>query len=393
MNIQQMRNIDTYAGGVACLILEAVEGIKRLFFTKAAKKPGTIKKILITKYLGMGSILLATAMLRALRLRFPDSKIVFLTFDSNARFVKQIHLIDEVVSIKTSSFSVFAIDLLNALIKIRQEKFDVVFDLEFFARFSTIVSYLSRTKVRVGYYLPKLWRGKLLTHQVHFNPHKHITEVFAAQLKTLDIDVTDLSLIPPTVKEDKIQGVNTLLKEKGIGESEKIVAVNVNATDLSMERRWPKESFIDLITYITKNKEEAKIVLVGSKGEAGYVKSVYDALPEESRGRVIDLSGALDIEEFIALLKQSTLFITNDSGPLHIAASLGTLTVSFFGPESPLLYGPLGNHNTFFYRGIYCSPCLNVYNAKTAMCKGDNQCMKEIKPTYVIDTLVKKGIL
>lgn len=391
MNIQQMRRIDLYAGGVACLLLEIYEGVRRVLFSKDL--PVKADKILITKYLGMGSILLATPMIRGLRERFPDSKISFLTFDGNAGFARQIGLIDEVISIRTSSLPLFTKDLLTALFKIRRERYDVVFDLEFFARFSTIVSYLSGAGMRVGYYLPKLWRGDLLTHQVHFNPYKHVTEVFSAQLKPLGIDVADFSLVPPAVKEDKAGRVALLLKEKGVREGEVVVSVNVNASDLSTERRWPKENFVELIKYIVESKKNLKIALVGSKGEAGYVKSVYEALPEESRDRVIDISGNLDIDEFVALLKQSALFITNDSGPLHIAAALGISTVSFFGPESPSLYGPVGINNKVFYAGIYCSPCLNVYNAKTAMCKGDNRCMKEIKASEVIKILASEGII
>jgi ADP-heptose:LPS heptosyltransferase len=91
----------------------------------------------------------------------------------------------------------------------------------------------------------------------------------------------------------------------------------------------------------------------------------------------------------IALLSICDACISNDSGPLHIAAALGIRTVSFFGPESPLLYGPRGEGHTVFYAGIYCSPCLNVYNAKKAMCNGNNICMQEITPEQVIDLLMQ----
>lgn len=389
MNIRQMRRIDTYMGGLLCLALEVNERLRRML--SGNKKPIVPpKKILVTKYLGMGSILLATPMLRKLKSAFPESRITFLTFESNVSFAKQIPLIDETLSLRTSSFMSFIKDLLDVLYRIRRERFDVVFDLEFFPRFSTIVSYLSGAPVRIGYYLPKLWRGNLLTHHIHFNPHRHVTEVLAAQLEPYGIKVTDFSLTPPAVKQEKIKRVSMLLREKGLKEGESIITVNVNASDLSIERRWPKESFLELIKEIVRSREGVWIVLVGSKGEAEYVRTVYEAIPEEASGRVMNLSGGLDIEEFTALLKTSALLITNDSGPLHIASSLGTPTVSFFGPESPSFYGPGGKRNTVFYAGIYCSPCLNVYNAKTAMCKGNNLCMKEIKPSEVIRVLTKE---
>lgn len=392
MNISQMRKIDTFMGGLICLVLELNERLVRTF-SRNNKPFGPPKRILVTKYLGMGSILLATPMLRKLKSTFPESRITFLTFESNVSFTKQIPLIDETLSLRTSSFISFTKDLLNVLYRIRKERFDVVFDLEFFPRFSTIVSYLSGAPVRTGYYLPKLWRGNLLTHHIHFNPHRHVTEVLAAQLEPYGHKVTDFSLTPLVVNQEKSRRVGMLLREKGLKDGKSLITVNVNASDLSTERRWPKEGFVELITEIVKSREEVWIALVGSKGEAEYVRTVYEAIPEEARGRVMNLSGGLDIEEFTALLKTSKLLISNDSGPLHIASSLGTATVSFFGPESPSFYGPAGSNNTVFYAGIYCSPCLNVYNAKTAMCKGDNKCMKEIKASEVIDALRKKGIL
>lgn len=392
MNLQQMRKIDAWAGRVACFFLETCERCRSVFSSKR-EMPQDIGKILITKYIGMGSIILATPMLKALKKGYPQSKITFLTFENNAEFARNIPLIDEVLAIRTSSFFLFAKDLFQAILKIRRDKFDVAFDLEFFARFSTIVSYLSGTKTRIGYYLPKMWRGDLLTHQVHFNPYKHVTVVFSAQLAPLGIEATDSTLARPEISHDKLQQVASLLKAKGLRDGEEVIAVNINSSDLSIERRWPQANFIELIRYILENRTEVKVVLVGSKGETGYVRAMHDSLPPGIKNKAINLSGGLGIEEFMALLKMSALFITNDSGPLHIAAALGTPTVSFFGPESPSLYGPLGEKHLVFYAGIYCSPCLNVYNAKTAMCKGNNICMKELPPALVIAALEKEGLL
>jgi ADP-heptose:LPS heptosyltransferase len=296
------------------------------------------------------------------------------------------------MAIRTSSFGVFARDFLMALLNIRREHFDVVFDLEFFPRFSTIVSYLSGAGTRIGYYLPKMWRGELLTHHIHFNPHRHVTEIFAAQLAPFDIEVTDFRLSAPAVNADKLAQLRQRLREYGVSEDARLLAVNVNASDLSTERRWPKDYFGELLNYITATYPQIMIVLIGAKDETGYVNTVYQSLSAQSQTQVLNLAGRLDIEELIALFTLSDLFITNDSGPLHIASSLGILTVAFFGPETPSLYGPPKETSTVFYARRYCSPCLSVYNAKQAMCNGDNRCMREITVSEVINTLEKKGL-
>jgi len=390
MNISQMRAIDFLLGGIICILLDAFERVRRVLLR--TNHPQQINKILVSKYLGMGSILLATPTLRTLRSAYPDSYIVFLTFESNAKFAERLSDVDELRFFRTSSVLKFAIDVCTILLQLRREKFDLFLDLEFFARFSTIVSYLSRSKMRVGYYLPKLWRGELLTHSIYFNPYRHVTEVFAAQLAPLGLSTTDFSLALPTVFPESDAWIKSLLQINNIREGERIIAVNVNSSDLSIERRWPLEYFVSLISVAAEHPWR-KIILVGSLEDKVYVSNLYSALSATVQKKVLNLAGRLTIGQFMALLKNTHLFISNDSGPLHIAAAFGVATVSFFGPETPTLYGPTGQNHEVFYAGLYCSPCLNVYNAKRAMCKADNRCMQMISSDEVIRRLTSKGIL
>lgn len=390
MNTSQMRRIDFFLGGALCFLLDLYERVRRVFVHPHPLGP--VRKILVTKYMGMGSILLATPTLRALRQAYPESRLVFLTFQGNARFAERLPLIDEVRYFRTSSFVALGSDLWTTLRELRRERFDLVLDLEFFARFSTIVSYLIGGTMRFGYYLPKLWRGDLLTHQIHFNPYRHVTEVFAAQLAPLGITVSDFSLTPPQTPPGAAESLVVLLRAQGVLEGERLVVINVNASDLSMERRWPHGHFRALLQAVA-TMPGRRLILVGSPGEAAYVGELYNDLNSEIKERVLNLAGRLSLDEFVALLRRAKLCITNDSGPLHMAAALGVPTVSFFGPETPDLYGPVGEGHEVFYAGLYCSPCLNVYNAKRAMCGGDNRCMQAIDAEAVIDQLTQKGLL
>ncbi|MCI4626713.1 MAG: glycosyltransferase family 9 protein [Candidatus Magnetoovum sp. WYHC-5] len=393
MNIKKMRKIDKYVGAFICICLEIYNRFKKIISFIPSHSDKHIKNILITKYLGMGSILLATPMLRSLRHRFPQSRISLITFTNNADFARQLTIFDEVIGFRTSNLFLLALDVVQTLIKIRRHRYDVVFDLEFFARFSTIISYLSGAPMRVGYYLPSMWRGDLLTHHIHFNPHKHVTEIFSAQLAVFGITVTDFKLTPPIVHGTAMATLMAKLQRSGLTDKQHVVSINVNASDLCEERKWPIERFAGLIDYIVNKRQDVKIVLVGSKGERDYVSNIFNTLSTKVNNNVVNFSGILSMDEFISLLKISYLFITNDSGPLHIASALGITTLSFFGPETPTLYGPVGSKNVIFYSDIYCSPCLNVYNAKTAMCDGNNVCMQEIHLSHVIATLEEKKLL
>jgi ADP-heptose:LPS heptosyltransferase len=384
MNTSQMRHIDYYFGGAVCLLLDAVERIRRLF-SRQRTRPEP-KTVLVTKYLGMGSILLATPALKALKTRYPASRIILLTFSSNTAFAQRLQLFDDVLSIRTSSLMSFTVDTLRNLRIIRQLKVDYLLDFEFFARFSTIVSYLSGAACRVGYYMPQIWRGDLLDIPVHFNPYRHVSEIFSAQVEALGISVVDTTITAPHIDDVALAKVRRTLQEAGVQEVDSVITVNVNASDLSLERRWPSHHFVTLIDALARHPNVC-FVLVGSPGEKLYVEEVYSALSPATRDCCINLAGEQTLDEFIALLALSDACITNDSGPLHIAAALGTRTISFFGPESPQLYGPKGEGHIVFYAGIYCSPCLSVFNAKRAMCNGNNICMKAILPDQVLEEL------
>ncbi len=341
----------------------------------------------------MGSILLASPMIRCLKENCKNAQLVLLTFAENKKFAEQLGLFDEVIALRTSSIFVFAFDVLRLLTGNLKPSFDVIFDLEFFSRFSTIISYLCGAKCRVGYYLPKIWRGNLLTVPVHFNPHKHVSEVFSAQLSPFGLNVTDYSLTAPQIEPNAIKSVKSFLENNHIYKDDLLISLNVNSSSLCLERRWPLENFRELILFLL-SYDNVKIILVGSPSEKEYVDGLYTSLADSEKKRIVNTAGLFSLDKLVALLKLSDLFVTNDSGPLHIANALKTPTVSFFGPESPILYGPPEDDRKsyVFYADIYCSPCLNVYNAKTAMCGGDNHCMKEILVSDV-KKLLKDEIL
>jgi ADP-heptose:LPS heptosyltransferase len=148
---------------------------------------------------------------------------------------------------------------------------------------------------------------------------------------------------------------------------------------MSHLRRWPKEYFAHVIKHLIK-KYDVLIVLIGGKGDVSYTNGFFQQFFET--GNIINLCGKLSISQLIGLFSRSCFLTTNDSGPLHIATTMGLPTISFFGPETPYLYGPQGKKHHVFYSDIFCSPCLNIFNSKLADCD-DNVCLKQIDPESV----------
>jgi ADP-heptose:LPS heptosyltransferase len=99
----------------------------------------------------------------------------------------------------------------------------------------------------------------------------------------------------------------------------------------------------------------------------------------------IDLTGyTATIRHLLALFHRASLLITNDGGPGQFAVLTPVPTIIFFGPETPLLYGPLSKNAFCFHLGLPCSPCLTAYNHRNSPCDGDNQCLKRITPEQVL---------
>ena len=164
--------------------------------------------------------------------------------------------------------------------------------------------------------------------------------------------------------------------------------MNINASALCLERRWPVDRFAKLAVKILSSSD-VKIVLIGDAHDVPYVDGFMEMVQRDPR--IFNLAERLDIGMLTVLLEKARLFITNDSGPLHIAVSVGTATVSLFGPEIPERYGPVEREkHAVVYADTYCSPCLNVYNQKAALCHGMNECMHKITVEEVFDAVTKK---
>lgn len=374
MNIRTMKALDHFVGIPLCLLLDGYQLLRQLC---RRDRPRPFARILVMKFFGIGSILLASPMLRAIKEQYPEARIGFLTFAANREMVERLGLTDTIYTLRTDSLPHFALDLIRALHQIRHERYDATIDMEFFSKFSTIVTYLTRSPVRIGYFLRQMWRGHLLTEAVYYNHYKHITEVFGALAVPLGVTIQDYRLQQPRLTPAEEEGACALLTTEGILPHDTVIVFNVNVSDLSLERRWSQANFLTLARGVLA-APGVRLLFIGSRAEAPYVAATVAQLPHD--GRVINLAGKTRFAELLGVLKRCRLLITNDSGPLHLACALGVATLSFFGPETPMLYGPRGEFDQVFYQGIYCSPCLNVFNVKTAPCRGQNLCMQGISP-------------
>jgi len=383
MNIENMRIIDNYVGSIICFFLSGIDRMTRGF----KRKQGPVREILVMKYFGIGSILLSTPMFRALRQKYPKAKITLITFYSNNEICERLELADEYLFLRRDSFRVFARDLMKLLFEFRKHKFSIAIDMEFFSKFSTIITYLSFARRRVGFYLRNEPRTLLYTNPISFNYYKHVTEVFLALAREVGADTKDMSLPKMNIYNVERDFVGQLFCDHKIEKKKKVI-INVNVGEMCIERRWPKENFINLLNLLSKYPD-ISFLFIGGRDDYNYVRTIIASLSKKDI--IINLTGETSLGQLLALFENCDLFITSDSGPLHLAELSDIKTISFFGPETPILYGPKGDNHTMFYKNLYCSPCLNACNVKKAMCgnkrcfEGNNKCLHQISVKEVFD--------
>jgi len=262
-------------------------------------------------------------------------------------------------------------DTAAVLAKLNHLHVDIVFDFEFFSKFSTLISALSRAPVRAGFSLPARWREKIVTHPVLLDKAVHVSETFCNQVYSLGAPHRVPELAVPRIHEDDVRK----LKKKIPTSNEPFVTINVNAGPTFLERRWAPSRFAKLVDTLAE-QERSSFIFTGTEGERDYVEAVIQL--SKYKERCFNAAGMLNLGQLLALLKQSDMLISNDSGPLHLAASLGTPTIGLFGPETPRFYGQQNHRSHSIYKSIPCSPCMNIYNAKTFRCPYNAQCMEAI---------------
>jgi lipopolysaccharide heptosyltransferase II len=385
--------IDRRLGPAVCALLVAW---RRLFRARAPlPAPESVSKILVLKPWGMGSIVLASPLLERLRARHPDARIDFVSLRENIQILELIPQIDRRIALDLGrGIPAFFAGALRTLFALRRERYDLLYDLEFFTRFSAIFSVLVRARRTHGFSSQNQWRGWLHDVQVPFNAYHHVALNFLTLLRGDPMDPIDTSPIesdsalpPLRAPEAAWEACRARLASDPAWRAEApIVVVNPNAGDMALERRWPAERAAELLGYLGARRE-LNLVAIGAPAEREYVESVIRAARLESR--VVNAAGRIDVPQLVALLGRAAVVVTNDSGPLHLAAASGAPTVALFGPETPALYAPLrsrpGQRHQVHYLALACSPCMFVHDNKVLSCWfAQARCMTSIRPAEVL---------
>jgi len=389
--------IDRRVGVPVCLLLTLVRRIGDLIGGPAAGGP--VSSVLILKLAEQGSTVLAHEAIRRAVERVGRENVHLLVFEENRFIVDLIGLIPRgnVFEVRTRSAWAMMASGVRVLLAIRRRRFDACVDMEFFARFSAAIAYLTGARNRVGfhaYFGEGPYRGDLMTHRVLYNPHLHTGRTFTSLVLALEADpgrFPTFGLVPPESpplplfqpEPGEESAVARMLGELGVPPSGRLVVLNANASDLLPLRKWDPGNYGALAARIIREFPDVWVGFTGSPEEAARVSEVARAVGSP---RSVCLAGRTTLRELLVVFGLAEVLVTNDSGPAHFAALTKVDVVALFGPETPLLFSVPGPRHHWIWAGIACSPCINAFNNRQTACT-DNVCMQRITVDQVFEAV------
>jgi heptosyltransferase-2 len=195
------------------------------------------------------------------------------------------------------------------------------------------------------------------------------------------------TLVAINIGGDDEARVSAWLEARGISGNDVLVGLHAGSGPRATHRRWHKERFAELTRRITTGFG-AKVVLTGTAAEGVLIREIIAAA---GNGPAFDGGGQFEPKQLAALARRCRLFISNDTGAMHIAAAVGTPTIGIFGPETPRRYAPVGKRNVAIYKSLDCSPCVAVHRGEARECD-DPDCIGMITVEDVWGEVLKQDL-
>jgi len=364
-----MRRLDRVLGDAACSALATAHRLRKPFV-----KTRPVRKIAVMKFFGMGSIIVASKSLAALREHYPGVELHFVTFQSNQAILDILGMTDRNHYVDPSTPQAFIKTTLEVARALRREHCDLVLDLEFFAKFPLVLGSLAGIPQKAGFYLTSEgWRRELLDITGFYNSYFHTSDIFLSLVYLcatgdyyyLEFNAWSAKYKYPRIAPSELERAQLRgkLAGHGIGRGDPLFVINANTSpDLAPEaRKWPKARYAQLADELVAHTPSARVCFIGTPNELAYVQSVAE-LCKTPRHHV--LAGELSLRELLVLFGESKLVISNDSGPMHLACLVDAPVIGLFFADTPTLFAPMGSRVRCVAPALYSIPLFSVYNGK-----------------------------
>jgi lipopolysaccharide heptosyltransferase II len=359
-------------GSLACLtaikpaeVLSQVESMFADKKTDISKNIHQYQRILIVRTDRLGDVLLSTPVVKAIRQKFPQGYISILVSSYTKDVLDGNPALDEIITFDKDGKNKGWLAALKFVGALRKKKFDLVIVLHPTTRMH-LLTFLAGIPKRLGY---DRKFGFLLTDRIKHTKQygqKHESEYALDLVRYLRIQPLDKTLFMP-IKQESEKWVEALFSQAQITGNDKVLVIHPAASCYS--RIWPGERYAQVADQLAQ-KYGFKVVIVCGPKDIQKAEVVINNM----HSKALNLAGKTSISQLASLLRRCQLFISTDSGPMHVASALGAPVITIFGRSqaglSPQRWGPLGAKSRVLYKTVGCTICL-AHN-----CQKDFACLK-----------------
>jgi heptosyltransferase-1 len=340
-------------------------------------------KILILKPSSLGDVIQALPVLRLLKLHFPDAEIFWWIDSALAPLLEGDPDLAGIVHFERQRWGKpqHWPEMFRSIRWLRAQKFDLVIDLQCLLR-SAVFAWLANGKKLAG--LDETREGArgfydLAVPRKSF--HTHAVDWYLAVLPALGVPVhKNFTWLPerPAIAAEvnlKWPEANSELKTQ----NSKLILLQPGAR--WENKRWPAKSFAELVRMLAGTFPKDRFVILGNGDDKPLGEIISRAAPE----RCLNLCSKTSLPEMIEWVRLCDLMVTNDTGPMHVAAALGKPLVALFGPTEPRRTGPYGQLENVLRLDLPCSPCMK------SVCHFEKpeECLRALPPAQVFERAQK----
>ncbi len=356
MNTAAIRLIDRWAGNLLCTVGKA--------FTKEKPAPQEPATIGIIQLWGIGESILTLPTIKAIKNHFPKAHVTIIATGRNKEVFAGQPFIDALELLPLNPLGILK------FCRRDKQKFDIIFDMEEYLNISALVSFFTGT-FRVGFSHGA--RSGLYHKKARYNDLQHCSETFADLARSIGVPVKIEGLIPLQYTNADKQKIDALLKGSQL-HNDRLVLIAPSVAESAKQRMWPLDRFASVADHLVEAGKQ--VAFIGIPNEQPIIQQILAMMKQKA----VNLAGKTTLPETACLATQAILLIGNDSGPMHLSAAMGTKTIGLFGPNIPLRFRPIGQHNAAIYKALCpCSPCINVHKGQLGNClNNDPKCMKSI---------------
>src|SRR5438876_341053 len=391
---------------IFCKLNAQIENVLTKNHRASGLQTAEFSRILLIKPSALGDVVHTIPVLVKLRARYPRARIDWLITPENAEVVRYHPALSNVVLFSRRDFSLRGrrwrafLSFFDLLKQIRRAKYEIVIDMHGQVR-SAFFTLISGARVRIGFDRPVKrgltvsaehdlknipshgWRGAregswiAYTHRIPIptlDVHAIDRYLWVGKLLGFDDNPPDLTI---HLSSETIRNIERLLKEKGVDAAQPLVVL-VPGT-IWETKHWTIEGFAGVARHFLR--EGFAVALAGTKRDQPRCRQIAAAAPG-----ACDLSGKTTPADLAALIRRAEVAVTNDSGSMHVAASLGKPMVSVFGPTNPVHIGPYERPESVVRVDLPCSPC---NYRRLSQCPFDHACMKQVTSAMVVERVGK----